>query len=410
MSHCSLVPFSLVIATLAFGGSFAPAAEPKSIADEIRDQMFDGPGGEVHLRQAAPTRFEAWKKAADAGDAAAQWVVGSCFSLGVEVKQDRQEAVKWYRKAAKQGHVGGQYRLANCYASGTGVNENLAEAVKWYQKAADQGDPTALCALAGMYESGTGVEADEDKAADLYEQAVAAYRKTAEAGFAGSQFILGRIFTHGGYRVEADPAEGMKWYKKSADRGYAWSQTNLAHAYLFGTNGTKVDVDEAKRLFVLAAGQGDTLADYHLAGMYLDDLIPGKDGADAQQLYKRVLNAYREAADREDSEARYFLGTMYERGYGVPVDEEEALGWYRKAAELGCRRSQFNVAWYYESGKGGLDVDYKQAAEWYQLASDNDSAKASRRLAEMYDAGLGVKQDRVKAEELRAKAKTQADD
>ena len=51
--------------------------------------------------------------------------------------------MKWYRKAAEQGDAKAQYNLGNCYYFGNGVTENEQEAVKWYRKAAEQGDAKA---------------------------------------------------------------------------------------------------------------------------------------------------------------------------------------------------------------------------------------------------------------------------
>lgn len=44
------------------------------------------------------------KKAAEQGNAKAQYTLALCYAEGVGVAQDPVEAVKWYRKAAKQGH------------------------------------------------------------------------------------------------------------------------------------------------------------------------------------------------------------------------------------------------------------------------------------------------------------------
>ena len=44
------------------------------------------------------------RKAAEQGDAQAQYFLGGMFRDGLGVKQDDAQAVEWYRKAAKQGH------------------------------------------------------------------------------------------------------------------------------------------------------------------------------------------------------------------------------------------------------------------------------------------------------------------
>ena len=60
---------------------------------------------------------------------------------------DPQEAVRWYRKAADQGNAKAQYYLGVCYDYGDGVDMDLQEAAKWYRKAADNGLEIAKDAL-----------------------------------------------------------------------------------------------------------------------------------------------------------------------------------------------------------------------------------------------------------------------
>ena len=66
--------------------------------------------------------------------------------------QDYAEAVKWYRKAADQGDAAAQFNLGVMYATGQGVPQDYAEAVKWYRKAAEQGHAGAQYNLGVMYD------------------------------------------------------------------------------------------------------------------------------------------------------------------------------------------------------------------------------------------------------------------
>ena len=43
----------------------------------------------------------------------------------------------------------------------------------------------------------------------------------------------------------------------------------------------------------------------------------------------------REATELGDAEAQYNLGVMYDNGQGVVKDKDEAVNWYRRAAEQG---------------------------------------------------------------------------
>mmetsp|Transcript_24694 Transcript_24694/g.48300 ORF Transcript_24694/g.48300 Transcript_24694/m.48300 type:complete len:150 (+) Transcript_24694:2-451(+) len=49
-----------------------------------------------------------------------------------------------YRKAAENGDAYSQYKLGACYESGRGVNKDMREAVLWYTKAAAQGNERAI--------------------------------------------------------------------------------------------------------------------------------------------------------------------------------------------------------------------------------------------------------------------------
>ena len=89
------------------------------------------------------TDIKALRKQADAGDAKAQFNIGSMYENGSGVEQDYAEAARWYRKAAERGDARAQYNLGIFHQNGWGVPQNHAEAVKWYRKAAMQGAASA---------------------------------------------------------------------------------------------------------------------------------------------------------------------------------------------------------------------------------------------------------------------------
>ena len=57
-----------------------------------------------------------------------------------------------------------QNNLGGCYRVGLGVKKDDLEAMKWYQKAADQGVAEAQCYLGIYYGMGQGVPKDNVKA------------------------------------------------------------------------------------------------------------------------------------------------------------------------------------------------------------------------------------------------------
>jgi TPR repeat protein len=68
---------------------------------------------------------------------------------------------------------------------------------------------------------------------------------------------------------------------------------------------------------------------------------------------------------------------MYYDGRGVTKDEPLAALWFRKAAEQGFVKAQFNLGLMYDNGRGVIK-DGRQAYFWWLLASaqgDTDATK-----------------------------------
>ena len=70
--------------------------------------------------------------------------------LYISYSQTTDDYIK-YKKAADQGDAEAQYNLGDAYRLGAGVPEDYEQAVYWYRKAADQGDAEAQFILGVMY-------------------------------------------------------------------------------------------------------------------------------------------------------------------------------------------------------------------------------------------------------------------
>jgi localization factor PodJL len=90
------------------------------------------------------TQARRWtERAADGGDVAAMHNLGLYYYEGEAGPQDPVKAAHWFRRAADAGVKDSQYNLALLYAKGMGVPQNAAEAYKWYLIAAAGGDEGA---------------------------------------------------------------------------------------------------------------------------------------------------------------------------------------------------------------------------------------------------------------------------
>lgn len=138
----------------------APAASGKGGCPAPQQEQNLTPVQWLNLakQEQDPTKRIAYlKKAAELGNAEAQYQLGLCY-YGRGTQEDEAQTVLWYRKSAELGYKHAQYYLGRCYENGTGVTRDLVQAAQWYQKAARQGQRDAQFALAACYENGWGIK------------------------------------------------------------------------------------------------------------------------------------------------------------------------------------------------------------------------------------------------------------
>jgi TPR repeat protein len=121
-----------------------------------------------------------------------------------------------------------------------------------------------------------------------------------------------------------------------------------------------------------------------------------KDGEEA-------VKWYRKAAEKGDAGAQSNLGFCYHAGNGVTKDEVEAVRWYRKAAEQGDAMAQNNLGVCYDIGNG-VTKDEVEAVKWDRRAAEQGDAMAQNSLGVCYDTGSGVTKDAVEAVKWYRKA------
>ena len=113
---------------------------------------------------------------------------------------------------------------------------------------------------------------------------------------------------------------------------------------------------------------------------------------DRNEAYEEAVIWYRKAAEQGDPRAQNNLGICYERGNGVAADLKAAVRWYRQSAEQGNAIAQGNLGLCYELGKG-MTKDWAAAVIWYEKAAEQGYPHAQYRLAECYRFGKGRKKD-----------------
>lgn len=134
----------------------------------------------------------------------------------------------------------------------------------------------------------------------------------------------------------------------------------------------KQPINEVKQTFVIAEQKGHPFAKDMLIA--LDVSEEGRD--------KAILILY--GAIEQNPESVFGMGTAYELGSsGYPQSYEDAVRWYRMAADMGHPKAQCNLGWCYMGGHG-VEVDEKEARKWYLKAASNGDMMACANLYDMY--------------------------
>jgi len=100
--------------------------------------------------------------------------------------------------------------------------------------------------------------------------------------------------------------------------------------------------------------------------------------------YEEAVRWFRLAADGGNPLGQVYLGAQYAGGQGVRRNYKEAAKWYRLAAEQGDANGQGNLGLIYEKGTG-VALDHVLAHMWYNLASSRSTGQDQKSWSGLRD-------------------------
>ena len=112
--------------------------------------------------------------------------------------------------------------------------------------------------------------------------------------------------------------------------------------------------------------------------------------------YATALSEWQPLAEQGDPDGQFGLGLLYANGWGVELNDDEALKWYRFAVEQGHAEAAYNLAVMCANGWGVPQSD-DEAFKWYSIAAEGGFTTAQISLGKMYAIGFGAPQDNVQA-------------
>jgi S1-C subfamily serine protease len=169
-------------------------------------------------------------------------------------------------------------------------------------------------AAAGLLEDGKGAYDRGD-----YATALRLWDAAAEQGVTQAEFYLAAMYASG-RGVPRDLIKANAIYQHCADADNGFCQNNLGIPFLHGRGGT-VNKVLAAHYFALAAAKGLAHAITSLADCY-------ENGNGVQVDLRKAVQLYTEAATKDYHIAHGSLGSLYERGLGLPRNDVYAAMHY----------------------------------------------------------------------------------
>ena len=245
------------------------------------------------------------------------------------------------------------------------------QARELFQKAAAAGNAEAKAWLAyTMLRKRTATKAEIKEAFDLLAKA--------EEDSPFAHFVYGEIALDGLGGEEKNRAVAYKEFKKGAELGCAEAKLYQVYCEATEDGDGRLSMVNLARIENVATEINNGYA-YNFAGWCY---------AKSSQ-YEEAVGFYKKAAEMGYVVAEKNLGSCYLNGQGVAEDPEEAFSWYEKAAQKGYVPARYQLAGLYYDGTG-IDQDQSTAFRMFMDLLKEGYAPAKVALAECFYFGNGT--------------------
>ena len=359
-----------------------------------------------------------WLKIASAKkDPNAMRWLGHCYRDGVGVNEDQSAAYKLYKESYSLGS-----KLSGCYYAeqimdGRGVKKNVKKGAALIKKFANEGLPYGQLLYGKALYYGELGEKNKKAGFDYMIQAALQSDSQAQAilgmwyGFDDSYkngeqawywtnrsieknnlngfFIMGMLYSNG-IHVNKNDSLAIHYWEIAANKGEELSSNSLGLYYQYNHGTIKRDLGKALYWYKKSIEDGNTWdAPQNLNELYIDlgSYYLGWDD-DSIVDYDKAFT-YLSLADQGDYEdnnvirLQRMLGRCYHRGYGVTINQKEALRRYQIASEKGSVIALNDMGLIYFEGEATY-IDWNKAFECFKASSDAGDAYGSLNLGRLY--------------------------
>lgn len=188
-------------------------------------------------------------------------------------------------------------------------------------------------------------------------------------------------------KQEGKHAEAFQHLKAAADLGIKIAQFEVAICYAEG-NTVNVDMQEAfNYMYKAATGQAPIEFAWFYLGLYYFN------GVGCSRNYKEAMKWWKKGTESTSigdmqRECMFNVAEMYSGEFEIKRDEEQAMFWYKKAAEQGHPSAASSLGWGYFQGRG-VERNEVEAVKWWRIAANLGHAKAQYNMGIAYLTGDG---------------------
>ena len=228
---------------------------------------------------------------------------------------------------------------------------------------------------------------------DNLKEATQAAKRSLELGNEAAKIKLGEI-----QEDEKLMKEGFNALKKKVDSGDMHYANSLGYAYEFGI-GTSLNIKEAMKYYEMAAKQNNTLGMTNLADLYIQEdklkkakplLVKAAEKEHGYAQYLLAMNFFdlysennkealfwlEKAANHDEPEALFQLGVYYSEGN----DLAKSIKYYQRAAELNHADAALELSYIYDEGSI-VEQDEDKALFFLKKSAELGNQEAIEELA-----------------------------
>ncbi|MFQ5608931.1 MAG: tetratricopeptide repeat protein [Woeseiaceae bacterium] len=126
-----------------------------------------------------------------------------------------------------------------------------------------------------------------------------------------------------------------------------------------------------------------------------DDFQSGLDAYNSAD-YETAMAKWQPLAEAGDARGQYGMGLLYGNGFGVMMDDAQALHWYGLAAEGGHGEAANKLGVMHQNG-WGVPMSDEEAARWYTMAAEQGVTEAQKALGNLFAADYSPVHDKKRA-------------